>query len=80
MKLTNTLGDASMISKSYHESVCTLLTLLAPMAPHITSELWLKVRKEDMTPNIHEQPWPVVDEEALKKNDVKLVCNYLLLL
>lgn len=42
MILSNVLRDMESVShtKEYHEALCTLTVLLAPMAPHFTSELW----------------------------------------
>src|SRR5262249_19613921 len=44
----------------------TLLTLLAPMAPHITEELW---HERGHNESIHRQPWPEYDP-ALTVDDV----------
>jgi len=46
MKLSNALTDSSPECKqtlSYYQAIRTLLLLLAPMAPHISSELWQSV-------------------------------------
>ena len=39
----------------------TLVSLLAPFAPHICEELWVYLGGTD---SIHYQPWPAVDEQA----------------
>ena len=51
------------------DAVDTLLLLLAPMAPHITAELWLRRRGG----HVHEQPWPVADEAKLVVETVTMV-------
>ncbi|MDQ3980089.1 MAG: class I tRNA ligase family protein, partial [Actinomycetota bacterium] len=39
-------------------AVDTLLLLLAPMAPHVTAELWERRHPGE---HVHEQAWPVAD-------------------
>ena len=31
-------------SRDYHKALCIMCTLLAPMAPHIASEMWAELR------------------------------------
>jgi leucyl-tRNA synthetase len=52
-------------------SVGTLLLLLAPMAPHITAELW--ERRQGPGARIHEQRWPEADPDMLSEEMVTLV-------
>ena len=42
MILSNLLRDHAPSSNTfpYHKALCTLVTLLAPMAPHISTTLW----------------------------------------
>ena len=40
------------------DAVDTVLLLMAPMAPHITAELWERRRRR---PRPRPQPWPVAD-------------------
>jgi valyl-tRNA synthetase len=53
-----------------------LLQLLAPIAPHVTEEIYQTMFAEDMGhKSIHVSPWPLagkddVDEEAVKKGDL----------
>jgi leucyl-tRNA synthetase len=44
------------------------LRMLAPVAPHIAEELWSEVLKKPYS--IHSQPWPVLDEEAAKEEEL----------
>jgi leucyl-tRNA synthetase len=71
MILSNTLRDGRSLrgSPAYHSALETLCLLLAPMAPHITSQLWEDlegVRRVLGLPNIKgdvlSQPWPQCDE------------------
>ncbi len=71
MKLSNALNDADCVeSPVYAEGIQTLLTLLAPFAPHITEELWHQLGG---TESIHLQPWPQVDPDALVVDEIPLV-------
>jgi leucyl-tRNA synthetase len=45
----------------------TLLQLLAPLAPHITEELWQQLGHEE---SIHMSEWPAFDEQYLVTNTV----------
>lgn len=52
------------------EAVEKLLLLLAPLAPHITEELWYLMGKED---SIHKASWPLYEAEALKEDLINIV-------
>ena len=73
MKLTNSFSEVSIITETYRESLRSLLILLAPMAPHVTSELWQKAKPNEVETHIHQQSWPIVNESALKKKEIKMV-------
>ena len=47
MAFSNHIRDATHLvgSCDYHMVLCTLCTLLAPMAPHIASEMWVELRE-----------------------------------
>ena len=51
------------------EAVDTLLLLLAPMAPHISAELW----EHRHASHVHEQAWPVADPELARLDAVTMV-------
>ncbi len=46
------------------------LRMLAPAAPHIAEELWMRLGKPY---SVHTQPWPEVDQEALAEEEITLV-------
>jgi len=52
----------------------TLLILLNPFAPHITSELWEIVNQKfsDMQGDITAQPWPNYDEQFLVESEIEI--------
>ena len=52
------------------ETVCNLLKLLAPFAPHIAEELWSEIGESG---SVHKQQWPVFDPEAIKVDEVEIV-------
>ncbi|RPJ39635.1 MAG: leucine--tRNA ligase, partial [Chloroflexi bacterium] len=55
---------------AWNESAEIYLKMLAPVAPHITEELWEQLGKPY---SIHTQTWPEVDEAAAKQDEVTLV-------
>jgi leucyl-tRNA synthetase len=57
-------------SKEWQEAVDIYLRMMAPVAPHITEEIWHRLGKPY---SIHQQVWPVVDQEAIQVDKVTLV-------
>jgi leucyl-tRNA synthetase len=51
----------------------TLLVLLNPFAPHITSELWEKLSSGDRRSDVAEQKWPEHDEALLVEDQADVV-------
>jgi leucyl-tRNA synthetase len=51
-------------------AVDSLLLLMAPMAPHITAELWERRHPGE---HIHEQPWPEADATMAAEEVVEMV-------
>ena len=51
------------------EAVDALLLLMAPMAPHITAELWERRNGGE----VHKQSWPVADAELARAESATLV-------
>jgi leucyl-tRNA synthetase len=52
------------------EAIETLLLLLAPIAPHVTEELWAELGHGK---SIFTQSWPTADPAALVRKEVTLV-------
>ena len=72
MELTNALGKAKPAywqSDLWHESVNTLLLLMAPIAPHFAEELWAR---QGQPYSIHQQAWPTWDEAMLVEDTVEI--------
>jgi len=55
---------------AWEESVEIYLKLLAPVAPHISEELW---ERTGHAYSIHTQSWPKVDEAAAAQDEITLV-------
>ena len=55
---------------AYRESVLTLLTLMAPVTPHVAEELWELLGRPY---SIHQQPWPEADAALAAAERVTLV-------
>ena len=74
MELRNTLMAAqrerNVAVQAWDEGVESLLLLLAPIAPHITEELW---SRRGNPYSVHQQSWPVWDEEIARDEQVTLV-------
>jgi leucyl-tRNA synthetase len=74
MELANHMQEAreagALGSKEWAEAKDIALRLMAPITPHIAEELWTRNGKKY---SVHQQPWPKVDEEAAKDDEVTLV-------
>jgi leucyl-tRNA synthetase len=57
-------------SEAYRQALETLLQLLAPLAPHITEELW---HQTGHMSSIHTTNWPDYDEALIKDENFTLV-------
>ena len=55
---------------AWNEAVDIYLRMMAPVAPHISEELWSRLGKPY---SIHQQPWPEYDEEAAAEEEIELV-------
>ena len=74
MEFSNSLNSAweakNVDSGTWNEAVEKLLVLLAPMAPHITEELW---ERKGHTTSIHNEPLPEYDAELAADEMIELV-------
>jgi leucyl-tRNA synthetase len=62
--------EAAAGTEAWDAAVRTLLLLLAPVAPHITEELW---ERRGGPYSVHEQPWPAHDEALARAEMITLV-------
>jgi leucyl-tRNA synthetase len=72
MVLVNAFTNAEAIPVS---TMRTLLVLLNPFAPHITSELWEKIgeRFASLVGDLAAQTWPGYDESVLIEDEVEII-------
>ena len=80
MKLSNAMGSHLEASGDVFacEALRNLLILLAPFAPHLAEELWLKLGGRSAgdplaQTSIHAQRWPEADATALVRDTVQVV-------
>jgi leucyl-tRNA synthetase len=74
MELTNYMGkawdDGAISATTWKETIEKLLLLLAPIAPHVTEELW---ERTGHAYSIHSQLMPQWDEEMARDEEIILV-------
>jgi leucyl-tRNA synthetase len=74
MEMTNGLyqaRDAGPVERdAWQEAVRSLLLMTAPIAPHISEELWERIGGPY---SVHQQPWPEADAELAREDDLTLV-------
>lgn len=74
MELRNALQEAAkqrnVTTDAWNEAITNLLLVLAPIAPHITEELW---ERRGGNYSVHQQTWPTWDEEVAKEESITVV-------
>ncbi len=72
MELLNEMGRAAQRgakgTPEWEEAVDIYLRMMAPVAPHITEEIWTEHLGKPYS--IHAQPWPEVDEAATQVDEI----------
>jgi leucyl-tRNA synthetase len=56
-------------SSEWSEAQAIYLQMMAPVAPHIAEELWMRIGKPY---SIHQSMWPAVDESATKEDSIEI--------
>jgi leucyl-tRNA synthetase len=69
-EMTKAKSQGAAGSPAWDEALDIYLKMLAPVAPHISEELWKKIGKPY---SIHTQSWPKVDEAAAAEEEITLV-------
>lgn len=62
--------QSALANKVRKEVLSLSLLMLSPVVPHICQELWRNLQLEGL---IVDQPWPIVDKDALVKNSVQII-------
>jgi leucyl-tRNA synthetase len=74
MELLNEMSKAKQQgawgTPAWEEATTIYLRMLAPVAPHISEEIWAQLDKPF---SIHTQDWPTVDLEAAAEEQITLV-------
>ncbi len=74
MELTHAIAEAKEAGlagrPAVDEAVQTMLLLMAPVAPHISEELWTRL---GLPYSIHQQPWPAYDPDLARAEEITLV-------
>jgi len=81
MKLSNKLSNLSVKSPQYYLSLRSLILLLHPLAPHVSSEMWQALVKygpahesawagSSSAGDISMQRWPIANADMMQKEEV----------
>ena len=74
MELQNEMNRAKEAgaykTSEWNEAVDIYLRMLAPVCPHIAEELWTNALGKPYS--VHTQPWPQVDEAAVKEDEITI--------
>jgi leucyl-tRNA synthetase len=73
MTLTNVVLDATRDGSggpAVRDALTTLVTMLAPICPFVTEELWGRLGRDG---SVHEQSWPQADAALLVEHEVDVV-------
>ncbi len=78
MKLLNALEDCKAttgtgVAEAMHEGFGILLRVLYPVTPHIANALWQDLGFAQAHGELLDAPWPQVDQDALKQDEIELV-------
>jgi leucyl-tRNA synthetase len=79
MKLLNALedytkdGGPTLVDPAVRECFGILLRVLYPATPHIAYELWQVLGYAQQHGDLLDAPWPEVDGQALKRDEIELV-------
>jgi leucyl-tRNA synthetase len=77
MELMNAIDHLRISNESsgsakavFRDAIENVVLLLSPFAPHIAEELWVELGHDAGVMNAD---WPVVNEEALKRDEIEMV-------
>ncbi len=71
MEYVNQLSAASRLSTDHFEA---LILLLAPLAPHLSEELWHQLHPDlSEKQSVFQEKWPEFDEESARQKQIELI-------
>jgi leucyl-tRNA synthetase len=70
VKISEICAEKCIKPSEWDEAIDYYLRMMAPACPHITEELWVRLGKPY---SIHQQAWPVLDEDAAAEDMITLV-------
>ena len=62
-------NNAVAASNEWKEGINSLVIMLAPIAPHISEELWHRLGNTD---SVHLEAWPEYDDSALIQDSINM--------
>ena len=68
LKISDDSSESAKIV--FRDAIQNVVLLISPFAPHIAEELWIELGH---TAGVMDADWPVVNEEALKRDELELV-------
>jgi len=68
--MLSAMRAATVTTDAWEEATRSMVLLLAPIAPHITEELW---RAFGETESVHVQSWPIADQSLMSRDVVEMV-------
>ncbi len=69
-EMTTAKAQGAFGTDAWQEAESIYLRMMAPSCPHIAEELWQRTGHDY---SIHNQPWPKVDVEATKEEEITLI-------
>lgn len=69
-EMNNAAREGARGTPEWDEAVDIYLRMMAPVAPHITEEIWVEHLGKPYS--IHQQPWPVFDADAAKEDRIEI--------
>ena len=68
LKISDDSSESAKIV--FRDAIQNVVLLISPFAPHIAEELWIELGHKA---GVMDAEWPVVNEEALKRDEIELV-------
>jgi len=66
-------SDGGVSVAAFHEASSILIRVLYPVAPHLAHAKWVNLGFTERYGDLLDAPWPAVDEDALKQDELELM-------